>query len=82
MQTHTTTVVDLIEVAHNGIVQVRSVAKIAKDGVESFAGFHRHTIAPGVDYSQEDDRVQSICAATHTPEVIAAYKAANAAKGV
>jgi len=31
---------------------------------------------PGADYSGEDARVQAICAATHTAEVVAAYQAA------
>jgi hypothetical protein len=41
--------------------------------------FHRHVVAPGDDYSGEDARVQAICAATHTAEVVAAYKAVTAA---
>ena len=32
---------------------------------------------PGADYSAEDAKVQAICAATHTPEVIAAYEASQ-----
>ena len=40
--------------------------------------YHRHVIAPGQDYSQEDARVQAICAAMHTPEVVAAYQDAQA----
>ena len=32
---------------------------------------------PGDDYSQEDAKVQSVCALIHTPEVIAAYKEAQ-----
>ena len=44
--------------------------------VGSISGtFHRHVIAPGDDYSAEDDRVKAVCAAVHTPEVIAAYQA-------
>jgi hypothetical protein len=39
----------------------------------------KRIIAPGDDYSQEDYRVQSACANVHTPEVIAAYKAAQEA---
>ena len=36
-------------------------------------------VLPGDDYSKEDARVQAICAVIHTPEVIAAYKAAQEA---
>lgn len=68
-------VVDIIEVVENGCVQVRTATKIIDNGVEVNRTFHRHVIAPGDDYSGEDARVQAICAATHTPEVIAAYQA-------
>ena len=32
---------------------------------------------PGDDYSSEDAKVQAICVAVHTPEVIAAYQTAQ-----
>jgi hypothetical protein len=76
------TSVDLIEVVENGCIQVRTKTAIKEDGVEISSKFHRHVVAPGDDYSAEDARVQAICAAMHTPEVIAAYKAAMAAQGV
>jgi len=75
-------IVDRIEVFESGVVQVRTKTTILEDGKQIGGSFHRHTIAPGNDYSAEDARVQSICAATHTDEVIAAYKAAQAAQGV
>jgi hypothetical protein len=67
--------VDLVEVLENSCVQVRTKTAIIEDGKEISGKFHRHVVAPGQDYSQEDARVQAICAATHTPEVIAAYQA-------
>ena len=67
--------VDLIEVVENGSVQVRTKTAIMEDGKQISGSFHRHVVAPGDDYSAEDARVQAICAATHTAEVIAAYKA-------
>ena len=75
-------VVDRIEVVENGCVQVRTKTAIMEDGQQISGTFHRHVVAPGDDYSGEDARVQSICAATHTADVIAAYKVANAAQGV
>lgn len=75
-------VVDMIEVTEAGIVQVRTATRIIEDGVQISGSYHRHAIAPGQDYSGENARVQAICAATHTAEVINAYKAASAAKGV
>jgi hypothetical protein len=71
--------VDLIEVVENGTFQVRTKTAIKEDGVEISSQFHRHVVAPGDDYSAEDVRVQAICAAVHTPEVIAAYQAAQEA---
>jgi hypothetical protein len=74
------TVVDKIEVLENGCVQVRTATRIMEDGVQLSQSYHRHVVAPGDDYSGEDARVQAICAATHTAEVIAAYEAAQAAR--
>ena len=70
------TVVDKIEVLENGCVQVRTATRIMEDGVQLSQSYHRHVVAPGDDYSGEDARVQAICAATHTAEVVAAYQAA------
>lgn len=75
-------VVDRIEVIENGSVQVRTKTAIMEDGKQISSTFHRHVVAPGDDYSGEDNRVQAICAATHTDDVIDAYKAATAAQGV
>jgi hypothetical protein len=75
-------IVDRIEVIENGSVQVRTKTAIKEDGIEISSKFHRHVVAPGDDYSGEHARVQAICAATHTADVIAAYKAAIAAQGV
>jgi len=73
--------VDLIEVVENGSIQVRTKTAIKEDGVEISSKFHRHVVVPGADYRKEDTRVQAICAAMHTAEVIESYKAAIAAKG-
>jgi hypothetical protein len=67
-------VVDRIEVIENGCIQVRTKTVIKEDGVEISSKFHRYVVAPGDDYSKEDTRVQAICAATHTADVVAAYK--------
>lgn len=75
-------VVDRIEAVENGCVQVRTKTAIMEDGKQISCSFHRHVVAPGDDYGGEDARVRAICRATHTPEVIAAYKAAQAARGL
>ena len=70
-------VVDRIEVIENGSVQVRTKTAIMENGKQISGTYHRHVVSPGDDYSGEDARVQAICAATHTADVIAAYKAAK-----
>ncbi len=82
MSLEKTVLVDKIEVVSNGCVQIRTATTITEDGAVIGQSFHRHVVAPGDDYSGEDARVQSICSATHTADVIAAYKAATAANGV
>jgi hypothetical protein len=69
--------VDLIEVIESGALQVRTKTAIKEDGVEISSKFHRHVVVPGADVSGEDAKVQAICAAVHTVDVIAAYQAAQ-----
>jgi len=75
-------VVDKIEVLESGAVQVRTATRILENEIIVSQTFHRHVISPGNNYSSEDSRVQDICAATHTADVIASFKAATAAQGV
>ena len=69
--------VDLIEVIESGVVQVRTKSAIKEDGIEISSKFHRHVVVPGADVSGEDAKVQAIAASIHTPEVVAAYVAAQ-----
>jgi hypothetical protein len=71
--------VDRIEVLENGSVQVRTKTAIMEDGKEISSQFHRHVVSPGDNYSTENAKVKAICAAVHTPDVIAAYQAAQEA---
>jgi hypothetical protein len=73
-------IVDLIEIVENNCIQVRTKTAIREDGKEISSAFHRHVVVPGADYSAEDAKVQAIAASIHTPEVIAAYQAAQAAR--
>ena len=59
------TVIGQIEVTESNHVQVRTDTIIERDGEEISRTHHRHVIAPGDDYSQEDERVQAVCAAVH-----------------
>jgi len=72
-------IVDLIETLENGCVQVRTKTSILENGKEISNKFHRHVVAPGDNYSAEDSKVQAICAAIHTSDVIAAYEASKLA---
>jgi hypothetical protein len=66
---------DSIEVFEEGAVQVRTKTAILEDGEQISVTFHHHVVAPGDDYSAQDARVQAVCAAIHTAEVISAYAA-------
>jgi len=74
--------VDRIEVNENNVLQVRTKTAIVEDGKEISSTFHRHVVVPGDNYSTEDAKVQAIAASIHTPEVIAAYEAAQEAARV
>jgi hypothetical protein len=68
------TIVDKIEVVGDfNHVQVRTATVIKRDGAEISRSFSRHVVTPGDDYSAEDSKVQGICAAVHTQDVIDAY---------
>ena len=74
--------VDKIEIVENGTVQVRQAIRIMEDGNELSKSFHRWIIAPGQDYSDQEDNVKAICEITHTPEVIAAYQSQTQLKNL
>jgi hypothetical protein len=73
--------VDRIEVVENGSVQVSTKIAIMENGKQISTTMNNHVINPGSSYDDEDTRVQAICAATHTTDVIAAYQA-SIAQGV
>jgi hypothetical protein len=68
-------VIDKIEVTENGVVQVRQATRIIEDGNQLSQSYHRWTIAPGQDYSDQADNVKAICQVAHTSAVITAYEA-------
>jgi hypothetical protein len=67
--------IDRVEVIENGTVQVRQATIITDNGNQVSRNYHRWCITPGEDYSTQEKQVQDICKVSHTPEVIAAYKA-------
>jgi predicted ThiF/HesA family dinucleotide-utilizing enzyme len=74
--------VDQITVTENGIVLVRETTTIKEDGVEISKKYHRNSFAPASDVSAMPANVQAVCAAAWTPEVVAAYVAAQEANQV
>jgi len=71
------TFVDRIEVLADNTVAVRYVITVNEDGQQFAEQIKGNYFKPGDDYSQEDAKVQSVCALIHTPEVITAYKEAQ-----
>jgi hypothetical protein len=69
--------IDRIEVLNDQTVTVRYLVAITEDGLPFSEQFKGNYIRPGDDYSAEDAKVQAICAAVHTAEVVAAYQAAQ-----
>ena len=57
------TVVDKIEVLESGIIQVRTATRVLEDDEVLSSSFHRHTLAPGADLSNEDPKVVAIATA-------------------
>jgi hypothetical protein len=74
------TVVDRIEVLANHTVAVRYVVTVLEDGLPFAEQIKGNYFKPGDDYSAEEAKVQSVCAAMHTPQVIAKYIAAQQAQ--
>lgn len=72
-----TKVIDQITVMEDGVVLCREVTRILKDGEQIAKTYHRDSLQPGQDLSDQPDKVVAICKAAWTPEVIAAYRAAS-----
>jgi hypothetical protein len=52
--------IDNITVDENNIVHVREVTVIAEDGKELSRTYHRHTLSPGDDLTDQDARVVAV----------------------
>jgi len=72
------TAVDQITVTENGIVLYRKATRIIEDGNLLTQTYHRTSLTPGQDLTGQPANVVAICNAAWTPEVIAAYQAAQA----
>ena len=71
-------VVDQITVTENGIILYREATRIIEDGVQLTQTYHRTSLTPGQDLTGQPANVVAIANAAWTPEVVAAYEAAQA----
>jgi len=75
------TITDKIEiVGPYNHVQVREAIQVLEDGNVISQSYHRYVVAPTDDYSTRDAKVQAVCSAVFTDEVINAYTAHLAAQ--
>ena len=75
-----TKVIDQITVTENGIVIYREATRITRDGDQIAQTYHRTSLTPGQDITDQPANVQAICNAAWTTEVISAYQAQIAAQ--
>lgn len=68
------TVVDQITVTENGIVLYREATRIIEDGKVLTQTYHRTSLTPGQDITDQPDKVVAICNTAWTPEVVSAYQ--------
>ena len=68
-------IIDVIEILENNTIQIRNANIIERDGIEIAKTYHRHSLSPGDDVSNQDARVQAIANAIWTEEVVNNYKA-------
>ena len=71
-------VIDQITVTENGIILYREATRIMEDGTELTKSYHRNSLTPAQDLTGVPANVVAICNAAWTPEVVAAYQAAQA----
>jgi xylose isomerase len=68
-------IIDKIEIVETGAVQVRQATKILEDGVEISKSYHRWVLMPGQNIADQEAKVQAICNAVWTPDMISAHQA-------
>jgi hypothetical protein len=71
------TAVDQITVSEQNIVLYREATRILEDGVEISKKYHRTSLIPGQDLAGQPANVVAVCNAVWTPQVVAAYQAAQ-----
>ena len=69
------TAVDQITISENGIVMYREATRIKEDGNLLTQTYHRTSLTPGQDLSNQPEKVVAVCNTVWTSEVVAAYQA-------
>ena len=69
------TVVDQITVTENGIIMYREATRIIEDGKLLTQTYHRTSLSPGQELTNQPEKVVAICNTVWTPEVVAAFEA-------
>ena len=77
-----TKVVDQITVTENGTVLYREATRIFKDGEQIAQTYHRTSLTPGQDLTDQPLNVAAIANVAWTAEVVAAYQAAQEAASI
>ena len=72
-------VIDTINALDTGHILVRTSNSVLRDGVVIATTYHRHVLSPGDDLTTQDERVAAVAVASWTPDIVAAYEAAQAA---
>jgi len=72
-------VIDQITVTENGVVLYREATRIMEDGKQLSQTYHRTSLTPAQDLTGVPSNVVAICNVAWTPEVVAAYQAAQEA---
>lgn len=71
--------IDQITVVENGMILYREVTRIMEDDTQLSQSYHRTSLVPGQDLTDQPANVAAIANVVWTPEVIAAYEAQQAA---
>jgi len=69
------TITDKIEIIGQfNHVQVREAIQVLEDGNVISQSYHRYVVSPTDDYSSRDAKVQAVCSAVFTADIVQAYQ--------
>ena len=69
------TVTDKIEIVGQfNHIQVREAIQVLEDGQVISQSYYRYVVSPTDDYSSRDAKVQAVCSAVFTADIVQAYQ--------